>query len=186
MSDKARSHSSKNRIKLSVLISLFTAIIAVCSFITVPAAVPFTLQTLGIFSTLTVLGGKRGTLCIVLYVFTGLVGLPVFSGFSGGLGHLTGATGGYISGFIFCGLCYWIITKIFGTKTVVKFAGLLTGLVICYLFGTLWYTTVHLEALNLTTFVSAAKICVLPFIIPDLLKIAVALITDRKIPETIR
>ncbi len=186
MSDKTSSDSTVSKTKNYILISLFTAIIAVCSFITVPAAVPFTLQTLGVFAALAILGGKRGTLCIILYVFTGLVGLPVFSGFSGGVSHLLGATGGYISGFILCGLCYWIITKILGTKTIVKFSGLLAGLVVCYLFGTLWYTAVYLKTLNFEAFVSSAQICVLPFIIPDLIKIVVVLITDKKLPKTIK
>lgn len=186
MSDKVRSHSSKNRIKMCVLISLFTAIIAVCSFVSVPSAVPFTLQTLGIFTTLTVLGGKRGTICIALYIFIGLVGVPVFSGFGAGLGHLTGATGGFILGFIIIGFCYWIITKIFGNKTVVKTTGLITGLLMCYIFGTLWYTVFYLKAFNPSDFLTTLKVCVLPFIIPDLIKLGVAIIIDRKIPQSIR
>ncbi len=186
MSDKARSHSSKKRIKSIVLVSLFTAIIAVCSFVSVPAAVPFTLQTLGVFTALTVLGGKRGTICIALYIFIGLTGVPVFSGFSGGLGHLSGATGGFILGFIILGLCYWIITKILGNKTAVKAAGLVTGLLMCYVFGTLWYTVFYLKAFNPSDFFTTLKVCVLPFIIPDAIKLCVAIIIDRKIPQSIR
>ncbi len=186
MSDKARSHSSKNRIKSIVLVSLFTAMIAVCSFVSVPSAVPFTLQTLGIFTALTVLGGKRGTICIALYIFIGLTGVPVFSGFSGGLGHLSGATGGFILGFIPSGLCYWIITKILGNKTAVKVTGLVTGLLTCYVFGTLWYTAFYLKAFNPSDFLTTLKVCVLPFIIPDTVKLCIAIIIDRKIPQSIR
>lgn len=186
MGDKVSSHLSKNRIKTYVLISLFTAIIAVCSFITVPAAVPFTLQTLGIFTSLAVLGGKRGTVCTVLYIVSGLLGIPVFSGFSAGLGHLLGATGGYIIGFIFLSLCYLIITAVFGNKITVKAIGLFFGLLICYLFGTFWYMWVYLKALNTEAFISTLSVCVLPFIIPDLIKIALALFIDRKLPNTVR
>ena len=186
MSDKVSSHLSKNRIKTYVLISLFTAIIAVCSFITVPAAVPFTLQTLGIFTALSVLGGKRGTVCTVLYILLGILGIPVFSGFSAGLGHLLGATGGYIIGFIFLSLCYLIITAVFGNKFTVKAVGLVSGLLICYLFGTLWYMAVYLKTLTTDAFISTLSVCVLPFIIPDLIKIALALFIDRKIPNTVR
>ncbi len=186
MSDKVSSHLSKNRIKTYVLISLFTAIIAVCSFITVPAAVPFTLQTLGIFTALSVLGGKRGTVCTVLYILLGILGIPVFSGFSAGLGHLLGATGGYIIGFIFLSLTYLIITAVFGNKFTVKAVGLVSGLLICYLFGTLWYMAVYLKTLTTDAFISTLSVCVLPFIIPDLIKIALALFIDRKIPNTVR
>lgn len=186
MSDKVSSHLSKNRIKTYVLISLFTAIIAVCSFITVPAAVPFTLQTLGIFTALSVLGGKRGTVCTVLYILLGILGIPVFSGFSAGLGHLLGATGGYIIGFIFLSLTYLIITAVFGNKFTVKAVGLVSGLLICYLFGTLWYMAVYLKTLTTDAFISTLSVCVLPFIIPDLIKIALSLFIDRKIPNTVR
>ena len=179
MSDKVSSHLSKNRIKTYVLISFFTAIIAVCSFITVPAVVPFTLQTLGIFTALSVLGGKRGTVCTVLYILLGILGIPVFSGFSAGLGHLLGATGGYIIGFIF-------LTAVFGNKFTVKAVGLVSGLLVCYLFGTLWYMLVYLKTLNTDAFISTLSVCVLPFIIPDLIKIALALFIDRKIPNTVR
>ena len=186
MSDKVRSDSSKNRIKRSVLVSLFTAIIAICSFISVPSAVPFTLQTLGIFTSLTVLGGKRGTICIALYIFIGLVGIPVFSGFGAGLGHLTGATGGFILGFIICGFCYWIITKIFDNKAITKAIGLLTGLLMCYIFGTLWYTVFSFGTINPNVLLTTLKVCVLPFIIPDFLKLGIALIIDKKLSQTIR
>lgn len=186
MSDKVRSHSSKNRIKRSVITSLFTAIIAVCSFVTVPSAVPFTLQTLGIFTALTVLGGKYGTICIALYIFIGLAGVPVFSGFGAGFGHLTGATGGFILGFIICGFCYWIITNFFGNKITTKSIGLITGLFTCYIFGTLWYTVFCFDEISLDNLLLSLKVCVLPFIIPDFLKLGLALIIDKKLPQPIR
>ncbi len=186
MSDKVSSHPSKNRIQTYVLISLFTAIIAVCSFITIPATVPFTLQTLGIFTSLTVLGGKRGTICTTLYILLGVSGVPVFSGFSAGLGHLLGATGGYIIGFIFLSLCYLIITNVFGNKTFIKAIGLFSGLFICYIFGTLWYMLVYLKTVDSSAFISTLSICVLPFIIPDFIKVALALLIDKKIPKSIK
>ena len=186
MSNKARSNSSKNRIMAVVTVSLFTAIIAVCSFISIPAAVPFTLQTLGIFTALTVLGGKRGTICIALYIFIGLVGIPVFSGFSAGVGHIAGATGGFILGFIFCGLIYWLITGLLGTKTITKAIALTLGLLICYIFGALWYTAFYLKGINPETVLTTLKVCVVPFIIPDLIKLGVALIIDKKIPLSIK
>ncbi len=186
MGDKTRSYSSKNKIKTYILISLFTAIIAVCSFISVPSAIPFTLQTLGIFTSLAVLGGKRGTLCITLYVFIGLVGIPVFSGFGAGLGHLTGASGGFIIGFIICGFCYWITTKILNNKTMAKAIGLVTGLSLCYLFGTIWYVAIYLKTFSPDAFSTTLKVCVLPFIIPDLIKLSLALIIDKKLPKSIR
>ena len=84
------------------LIALFAALIAICAWLTVPMPdVPFTMQTFGVFAALLLLGGKRGTLSILLYLLLGAAGLPVFSGFRGGIGSLLGTTGGYLVGFFF-------------------------------------------------------------------------------------
>lgn len=74
-------------------IAMMTVVIAVCSWIYVPSAVPFTMQTFGVFCALGLLGGRRGFLAVLLYVLMGAAGLPVFSGFTGGLGQLLGPTG---------------------------------------------------------------------------------------------
>ena len=99
-----------------VYIAVFAVIIAVCSWISVPMVIPFTLQTFGVFCAVGLLGGKRGTLSVLIYVLLGAVGIPVFSGFSSGIGTLFGVTGGYIMGFIFTALVYWLITLVFGKK----------------------------------------------------------------------
>lgn len=180
MSDRKRSFSN-SKLKNIVLISLFTAIIAACSLITLPFPVPFTLQTLGIFSALLILGGKNGTIAISIYIAVGLVGIPVFSGFSAGIGHLMGATGGYVIGFLLTALSYWIITAIFGDKTVTKVCGLALGLILCYTAGVIWYTTVYLRDASLSALISALTIGVLPFIIPDIIKLTAAILIDRKL-----
>ena len=180
LSDKKRSFSN-SKLKNIVLISLFTAIIAACSLITLPFPVPFTLQTLGIFSALLILGGKNGTIAISIYIAVGLVGIPVFSGFSAGIGHLMGATGGYVIGFLLTALSYWLITAIFGDKTVTKVCGLASGLILCYTAGVIWYTTVYLRDTSLSALISALTIGVVPFIIPDIIKLTVAILIDRKL-----
>ena len=86
------------------LCSLFAAILAVSAWLTIPGEVPFTLQTFGVFAALGLLGGKRGTIALALYLILGAVGLPVFAGFRGGFGVLLGTTGGYIFGFLLSGL----------------------------------------------------------------------------------
>jgi len=92
------------------LIALFTALTAVCAWISVPVPAPFvqfTMQTFAVFAVLLVLGGKRGTYAVTAYLLLGAVGAPVFSNFRGGLGVLLGTTGGYILGFFFQALLYW-------------------------------------------------------------------------------
>ena len=75
-------------------IAIFAVLIAICSWISIPATVPFTLQTFGVFIAAGVLGGKRGTLSVLVFILLGAVGIPVFANFSGGIGVLAGPTGG--------------------------------------------------------------------------------------------
>ena len=89
----------KNKMKLTILdmtqIAFFAALMAVCAWIVIPIPnIPFTLQVFAIFAALCTLGGKKGTISIVVYILLGAVGAPVFAGFKGGLGVLTGMTGG--------------------------------------------------------------------------------------------
>ena len=176
---------SNRKIKDIVLISLFSAIIVVCSFITIPAVVPFTLQTFAVFLCLNILGAKKGIISILIYIFLGAVGLPVFSGFNGGIGALLNVTGGYIVGFIFSALIFWGITSVFNKKSrkTVKIIASFAGLIGCYIFGTLWYVLLYIKNGDSISFISALTICVLPFIIPDILKIVLSVIISEKIAK---
>ena len=163
------------KIKSMTYVSITSVLIAISAWLTIPAAVPFTMQTFGIFFALLFLGGKRGTLSIAVYILLGMLGLPVFSGFRGGLGHIMGATGGYVAGFLLTGAVYIIFEKFFGKSLKISVLSLITGLFICYLFGTIWFS-----AYSNTPFLSALSVCVLPFIIPDLLKLSFAIVIARK------
>lgn len=94
-----------------VYIAVFAVLMAVCSWISVPTAVPFTLQTFAVFMAVGVLGGRRGTMSVALYIILGAVGVPVFAGMTGGIGILTGTTGGYIVGFLFSALVMWAMKR---------------------------------------------------------------------------
>ncbi len=167
-------------------IGLFTALLVVCSFVTVPTAIPFTLQTLALFLALGVLGGKRGTLTIVCYIFLGIIGLPVFSGFRGGIGVIFGTTGGYIVGFIFTGLLYWGIEKLFGKSYLVTVISMLLGAAVYFAFGTAWFMVVYLKNTGPIGLGSVLTTCVVPFIIPDLIKISLASIVSYKLKDKIK
>ena len=69
-----------------VYIGIFAVLIAICSWISIPTTVPFTLQTFGVFMAVSILGGMRGTLAVLVYILLGAVGMPVFAGFTGGAG----------------------------------------------------------------------------------------------------
>ncbi|MCF0117440.1 MAG: biotin transporter BioY [Bacilli bacterium] len=138
----------KRKIKLQVidisLIALMVSIITICSWITIPSTIPFTLQTFAIFLSLGLLGGRRGTVCILIYLLLGLVGVPVFSNFKSGIVALGGPTGGYIIGFLLMGIFYWLMESIFKRNENIAFIiGCLGGLLLCYTFGTIWFMMVY-------------------------------------------
>ena len=168
-------------VKDMALCALFAALIAVCSWISIPAAVPFTLQTFAVFAAVLLLGGKRGSLAVAVYLLLGAVGLPVFSGFKGGVGALLGPTGGYILGFLISALLIWAVTARFGERLGVLVAALLLGLAVCYAFGTAWFVVVYSRARGPISVGSALGMCVVPFILPDLCKIALALLLSNRL-----
>jgi biotin transport system substrate-specific component len=163
-----------------VYIAIGAALIAICSWISIPTAVPFTLQTFAVFTALLMLGGDRGTLSVLVYILIGAVGVPVFAGFTGGVGILFGSTGGYIFGFVFMGLIYQIFTKLFGRKAVVEIVALVIGLVICYAFGTAWFMYVYTRDSGAVGILSVLSWCVFPFIIPDVLKLVLAYLISKR------
>ena len=122
------------------------------------------------FCALELLGGKRGTLSVVVYLLMAAAGLPVLAGFVGGLGVVLGTTGGYLLGFLFIGLLYWLFESVFGTALPFRVAALLLGLAFCYAFGTAWFMLVYARTSGPIGLGTALGWCVFPFIIPDLVK----------------
>lgn len=159
-----------------VYIALFACLMAICSWISVPGEVPFTLQTMGVFLAIGLLGGKRGTLAVLVYILMGAIGLPVFSGFSGGIGKLVGVTGGYIVGFLASALVMWAMEALLGRKKWVLALSMVVGLLICYAFGTAWFMVLYTSSKGAITLGAVLGMCVIPYIIPDAIKIAVALL----------
>ena len=106
---------------------------------------PFTMQTFAVFCSLLILGGKRGTAAIGLYLFMGLIGLPVFSGFRGGIAHLIGPTGGYLIGFLFSGIIYTLWEPLLSGRKMLRWIVLALSQIVCYLIGTLWFITIYIR-----------------------------------------
>ena len=165
---------------------MFTALIAVCSQIYVPTPVPFTLQTLAVFIAGGLLGWKRGVLCVAVYILLGMVGVPVFAEFSGGLRVLFGMTGGYIIGFIFTALIVGLMCDKLGKKLWVLAVSMTAGLAVCYLFGTLWFMFVYSRQVEPIGFVAALGTCVVPYLLFDAAKIIVAAILVNRLDKIIR
>ena len=183
--DTIRTDSHTRTLDL-VYIAIGAALMAICSWISIPTTIPFTLQTFAVFLVLLLLGGERGTVATLVYVLMGMVGIPVFSGFSGGVGVLFGSTGGYILGFLIMGVIYILATRFFGKRTFVEITALLLGLVACYAFGTAWFMFIYLRETGEVGVLTVLTWCVFPFIIPDLLKMVMAFLISRRISPIIK
>ena len=164
-------------------IAMSTAIISVCAWVSVPSAVPFTMQTFAVFLAAGVLGSRRALAAVSLYVLLGAIGLPVFAGMQGGLGVLVGATGGYISGFLPAAFIAGLRHS--GKRDgMVDIILMILGLLVCYTFGTLWYALGYLGGME--GIGAALTACVLPYVIPDLLKILLAAAVARRLRAAVR
>lgn len=172
-----KKHGANIKIMDMVVVALFVAVIAVCSQIIIPfGQVPFTLQTLAVLLSASLLGAKRATCSVLIYILLGAVGLPVFSGFSGGIGVLLGPTGGYIVGFIFTAFVVGIITEKLGKSTVVLLLTMTAGVLLCYAVGTAWFCIIMEKGI-----LYGLLWCVVPYIIPDVVKIAVSVFLVKRL-----
>ena len=151
------------------------AVTAVAAQISVPLSpVPFTLQVLAVILSGLLLGVRLGALSQTVYVLVGAVGVPVFSGFTGGLGHVLGPTGGYLISYpiaaAVAGLAAQTVAR--ASRQRALWTGFLwgcAGLAVIYVFGTTWLAIV--SGLSPTQAIAAG---ILPFIVFDLIKVALA------------
>lgn len=157
--------------------ALMTALLVLCAWLTIPLGpVTFTMQTFGVFAALGILGGRRGTVAVLVYLALGLVGLPVFSGFSGGPAGFMTPTGGYLLGFLAAALLYWGLTG----RGVPQAPAMVLGLLACYAFGTAWFFLLYGGDLW-----GILTLCVLPYVVPDCLKLILALAVTRRVSRAI-
>lgn len=175
--------TDSNKTRDIVYMSVFTAMISICSWISIPASIPFTLQTMGVFTTVGLLGGKRGTLTVLTYILLGAIGIPVFAGLTGGVSVLLGTTGGYIIGFLLSALLMWGIETIMGRNQIVLAFSMVAGLIVCYVFGTAWFMLIYTQHSGVIGLSTVLGLCVIPFIIPDLIKIGVALFLANRLKK---
>ncbi len=162
-------------------IALCTTLLILCAWIKIPFTVPFTMQSFAVFLAPQLLGGKRATLCVLIYILLGIIGLPVFSGFTGGVSILFGATGGFIFGFLAIPLLYWATSRLHKNSKHKKIIVLFAGQCLCYLSGSLWYVTLYIKNFSLAGFISVLSICVLPFLLPDILKLVLSFSAANKL-----
>ena len=164
-----------------IYVSLMAVVIVLCSWLSVPSVVPFTMQTFAVFCALLLLGGRRGFLSVGLYILLAAAGLPVLSGFRGGLGALLGPTGGYVLGFLLCALLFWLLEGKLRASVL-----LIAGLLVCYLFGTLWFVYVYSSGGKEIGFGAALGLCVVPYLIPDAIKMLLAFVLARRVKKAVK
>lgn len=180
--------AEKFRTKDIAYIAVFVALMAVCSWIAfpTPSRIDITLQTFSIFLAIGVLGGKRGFFAVVAYLLLGLVGAPVFSGFSGGPGALLSPSGGYLVGFLFTALLMWIVERLLGIKLWALGLSMVLGLLVCYAFGTAWFMIVYPMGGESVSLWTALTWCVFPYVAFDALKIILALILAPQLRKHVK
>ena len=165
---------------------MMAAFICVAGPLTVPVGpIPLSLASFAVYLAGAVLGWKRGTAAVTLYLLIGLIGVPVFSGFTGGFQKLAGITGGYLVGYLFCALITGLGTgnsDQSGKKPVILSAlRMITGTVVLYAFGTTWFVVQTGKTLG-----AALALCVLPFLIGDAVKIAAAALIAAPVRRALR
>ena len=164
------------RVKYMTQAALMAALMTICAWMAIPVPpVSFTLQTLGLCLCLGLLGGKWGSVSIALYLLLGAVGLPVFSGFRGGIATLLGPTGGFLLGFALAGPVYGLIAR------ATKIGAMVAAVAVSYVCGCLWYL-VYAPG---TSVPAVLLICVAPYLPGELVKLPLALGLCRRIQKHI-
>lgn len=166
---------SKEKMQISsknlVLAAMFTAIICVLSQIQIPLqSIPFSLGLLAIFFTGAMLEPKYAFFAVLAYLLLGAAGVPVFANFQGGLQSLLGPTGGYLMSYPLIALIIALFNKRSRRRKLITLTfAMLLSLLLCYIMGTIWFTII-----TDNSFIAALNICVFPFVLFDLAKIAIA------------
>ena len=159
--------------------ALFVAFISICSQIAIYIGpVPISMSLFAIFMASLLLGMKYGTISVIVYILLGITGIPVFAGARGGFAIILGPTGGFLIGYILCALIVGFVSSRFINKKIYMGIGMIISVIVCYIPGILW----HYIITGNTIFMSL-KLCVIPFIPGDVIKIIISLILYSKISK---
>ena len=162
--------------KRMALIGVMTAVTCILGPLSIPlpfSPVPISFTNLAIYL-------KACTISYLIYMLLGMVGIPVFSGFTAGVGKLAGPTGGYLVGFILMALIVGFFVDHFPGKVALHIVGMVLGLAICYIFGTVWLA----GQLNMT-FVAGLGVGVIPYLPGDAVKIIFTALIGPKLRREI-
>ena len=167
-------------------VAVGAALIAVCAWLSIPFTVPFTLQSFAVCLLPALLGWKRGSLSVLVYMLLGAAGLPVFAGFRAGLGVLLGATGGYIVGFLLTALCIGLTAECLPGRPLPLALAMVLGMLLCYACGTAWFVIVYTKSSGPIGVLGALNLCVFPFLLPDAVKTALAFVLAGRLRKVLK
>jgi biotin transport system substrate-specific component len=156
------------------------AFFTLCSWLSIPFFINITLQVFAVFFVSSIATPAISFLSVISYISLGLVGVPVLSGFKGGISAFAGASGGFIIGLAFSALIISLFSHCYSEKKYLHLTVMFLSLFVCYLCGVLWYMFVFNYSVNVS-FIDCLLICVIPFVVPDILKIFLVWIAYRKL-----
>ena len=167
------------KVKDMTITAVMAALICIAGPLTIPMGpIPLSLATFAVYLAGAVTGKKYGTTAVGLYLLIGIIGVPVFSGFSGGFQKLAGVTGGYLIGYLPCAFLSGI-----GAERAEKkgrrwllLVMMTAGTAVLYAIGTAWFMIQTGNALG-----AALSLCVIPFLPGDAVKILAASILSPMI-----
>ena len=169
---KTTGHFTTRRLVMIAMVTAITCILAPFAIPIPISPVPISLTNLVLLISIYVLGWKDAAVSYLVYLLLGALGLPVFSGFAGGLGKIAGPTGGYLTGFIFMTIIAGIFVERYENRRILVITGMVLGTLVAYVFGTAWLAF-QLEL----PFTGALSIGVLPYLPGDTVKIIMAVLT---------
>ncbi len=183
MTNNVSSNVSNNVSKKIVFTALFAALTAVCGFISIPVPgtpIPIVLQNMITVLTGLMLGPVWGTIATVLFLVAGALGLPIFSGGTGGISRLMGPTGGFLFGYAIATLVAGIIAQrpVYGKKTklIRLILATVAGFVVMYIPG-----VIHFMRVMDKTLAQTMTLCVIPYIPGDVVKMVIAILLASKL-----
>ena len=178
------SEMMKSKMKTAdlALCAFFAALSAILSQIIIPIGpVPVSFTHISIFAAAGLLGAKLGTVSQIVYVLLGAAGVPVFAGFTGGIGAVAGPRGGFIIGYVLCALAVGLIVDRFGKSFKILIPAMYVGWVFTYVPGVSWFMRVTGAELA-----AALPLCVFPFLPGDLLKTVLCAILVKRLSPALK
>ena len=170
---------TKSNVYPLAMTAMMAAVIAAVSPFAIPIGpISLSLCTLLLYMPPYLLGWKRGAAAVLVFILLGVTGMPVFTGFQGGIGKVLGPTGGYIAGYIPLVIITGLAIRRFPGNRVLQFLGMIAATAVLYILGTAWFCVQSNSDLQ-----RAVALCVAPFIPGDMIKMVIAMFAGPELRD---